>query len=103
MLDFEVNEQGCEVPLGLFRFGKDQRFPSPPAHPDYEYEVVDWKTGGAQHDDPRQLAIYRRAWSVVSRVPEEEIRMGFVHLDSGTTNWVDHPPFAEAVWLPLDS
>lgn len=41
------------------------------------YDVIDWKTGGAQGADPFQLAIYRLAWSQLRNVPLDTIDAGF--------------------------
>lgn len=65
--------------------------------PDHDYDVVDWKTGRSRAHDPRQLSIYRRAWSLINGVAEDRIRVGFVHLDTGETRWIAEPPPAEPV------
>jgi DNA helicase-2/ATP-dependent DNA helicase PcrA len=47
------------------------------------FEVVDWKTGGREHLDPGQLAIYRLAWAEVMGVPWHEVDAAFVLVASG--------------------
>jgi DNA helicase-2/ATP-dependent DNA helicase PcrA len=47
------------------------------------YEVVDWKTGGREHLDPGQLAIYRLAWADAIGVPWQEVDSAFVLVASG--------------------
>ena len=47
------------------------------------YDVVDWKTGGARHVDPMQLALYRLAWVTLTGVPVEEVSAAFVLVATG--------------------
>jgi DNA helicase-2/ATP-dependent DNA helicase PcrA len=47
------------------------------------FDVIDWKTGGTEHLDPRQLAIYRLAWARIAGVSWEDVRAGFVMVSSG--------------------
>jgi DNA helicase-2/ATP-dependent DNA helicase PcrA len=47
------------------------------------YEVVDWKTGGTAKVDPRQLAIYRLAWSHIAGVPWRDVDAAFVMVATG--------------------
>ena len=47
------------------------------------FDVIDWKTGGTEHLDPRQLAIYRLAWARIAGVAWEDVRAGFVMVSSG--------------------
>ena len=41
--------------------------------------IVDWKTGSA-HADPRQLAVYARAWAAKERIDVSEIAAGFFYV-----------------------
>lgn len=50
---------------------------------DGHFEVVDWKTGGTARVDPRQLAIYRLAWSHIAGVPWQDVEAAFVMVASG--------------------
>jgi DNA helicase-2/ATP-dependent DNA helicase PcrA len=50
---------------------------------DGRFDVIDWKTGSARGVDPMQLAIYRRAWSVLRGVPMEAVDGGFVIVSTG--------------------
>lgn len=50
---------------------------------DGRFEVVDWKTGVTARVDPRQLAIYRLAWSHISGAPWRNIEAAFVMVASG--------------------
>jgi len=47
------------------------------------YEVVDWKTGGTASIDPRQLAIYRIAWSQIRGVDWRDVDATFVMVATG--------------------
>ena len=47
------------------------------------FDVIDWKTGAAEHVDPVQLAIYRLAWAQIAGVPVEDIDAGFLIVRSG--------------------
>lgn len=47
------------------------------------YEVVDWKTGGTATVDPRQLAIYRLAWSHIAGVPWSDVDAAFYMVATG--------------------
>lgn len=47
------------------------------------FDVIDWKTGGTELLDPRQLAVYRLAWARISGVAWEEIHAGFVMVSTG--------------------
>lgn len=47
------------------------------------FEVVDWKTGGKEHLDPGQLAIYRLAWAEVMGITWQEVDAAFVLVASG--------------------
>ena len=47
------------------------------------YDVIDWKTGGAQGADPYQLAIYSLAWSQLRHVPLDAIDAGFFMVSTG--------------------
>ena len=47
------------------------------------YDVIDWKTGGAQGADPYQLAIYSLAWSQLRNVPLDAIDAGFFMVSTG--------------------
>lgn len=48
-----------------------------------QFDVIDWKTGGTEHLDPRQLAIYRLAWARIAGVDWEGVRAGFVMVSTG--------------------
>lgn len=50
---------------------------------DGHFEVVDWKTGSTARVDPRQLAIYRLAWSHICGVPWQDVQAAFVMVASG--------------------
>ena len=50
---------------------------------DGHFEVIDWKTGGTARVDPRQLAIYRLAWSHICGVPWRDVGAAFVMVASG--------------------
>ncbi len=50
---------------------------------DGRYEVVDWKTGGTASVDPRQLAIYRLAWSHIAGVPWTQVDAAFYLVATG--------------------
>lgn len=50
---------------------------------DGRYEVVDWKTGGTATIDPRQLAIYRLAWSHIAGVSWKDVDAAFYMVASG--------------------
>jgi len=47
------------------------------------FDVIDWKTGAAEHVDPVQLAIYRLAWAQIAGVPVADIDAGFLIVRSG--------------------
>jgi DNA helicase-2/ATP-dependent DNA helicase PcrA len=47
------------------------------------FDVIDWKTGGTEHLDPRQLAIYQLAWARIAGVSWQDVRAGFVMVSSG--------------------
>jgi len=47
------------------------------------YDVIDWKTGSAQHVDPMQLALYRIAWARLKGVPVDEVDAAFVMVSTG--------------------
>jgi DNA helicase-2/ATP-dependent DNA helicase PcrA len=47
------------------------------------FEVVDWKTGGTASIDPRQLAIYRIAWSQIHGVDWRNVDAAFVMVATG--------------------
>ncbi len=47
------------------------------------FEVVDWKTGGTATIDPRQLAIYRLAWSHIANVPWTDVDAAFFMVATG--------------------
>ena len=47
------------------------------------FEVVDWKTGGTASIDPRQLAIYRLAWSQIRGVDWRDVDATFVMVATG--------------------
>ncbi|MGA0209556.1 MAG: 3'-5' exonuclease, partial [Candidatus Nanopelagicales bacterium] len=50
---------------------------------DGRYEVVDWKTGGTASIDPRQLAVYRLAWSHIAGVPWTQVDAAFYLVATG--------------------
>lgn len=52
-------------------------------HIDGRYEVVDWKTGSTAAIDPRQLAIYRLAWSHMAGVPWTDVDAAFYMVATG--------------------
>jgi DNA helicase-2/ATP-dependent DNA helicase PcrA len=54
-----------------------------------EFQVVDWKTGGADTADPLQLAIYRLAWAEAYQLPISEIDAIFYHV---RTDEIVRPP-----------
>jgi len=56
------------------------------------YEVVDWKTGGREHLDPGQLAIYRLAWADAMGVPWHQVDSAFVLVASGEVLRPDTDP-----------
>jgi DNA helicase-2/ATP-dependent DNA helicase PcrA len=56
------------------------------------YEVVDWKTGGREHLDPGQLAIYRLAWADAMGVPWQKVDSAFVLVASGDVLRPDTDP-----------
>ncbi|MGL5808529.1 MAG: PD-(D/E)XK nuclease family protein, partial [Nocardioides sp.] len=45
--------------------------------------VVDWKTGRASDGDPRQLALYRLAWSELTGCPLSSVRAAFYYVRRG--------------------
>ncbi len=47
------------------------------------FDVIDWKTGSAEHTDAWQLALYRLAWSQIAQVPLEHIDAGFLMIATG--------------------
>jgi DNA helicase-2/ATP-dependent DNA helicase PcrA len=47
------------------------------------FEVVDWKTGSAEHLDPMQLAVYRVAWSRLAGVPVGQVGAAFLVVGTG--------------------
>ena len=47
------------------------------------FDVIDWKTGSADHLDPWQLALYRLAWSRIAQVPIEQVDAGFLMIRTG--------------------
>ena len=47
------------------------------------FDVIDWKTGSADHLDAWQLALYRLAWSRIAQVPLEVIDAGFLMIRTG--------------------
>ncbi|MDO8732785.1 MAG: ATP-dependent DNA helicase [Actinomycetota bacterium] len=47
------------------------------------FDVIDWKTGIADHVDAWQLALYRLAWSRIAQVPLEHIDAGFLMIRTG--------------------
>ena len=47
------------------------------------FDVIDWKTGSAEHADAWQLALYRLAWSRIAGVPLEHIDAGFLMVRTG--------------------
>lgn len=47
------------------------------------FEVVDWKTGGTAAIDPRQLAIYRLAWSHIANVAWTDVDAAFFMVANG--------------------
>lgn len=46
-------------------------------HPDFDWLIIDWKTGRTDSADPGQLAIYRRAWAELAGVSEDRVDVGF--------------------------
>lgn len=50
---------------------------------DGRYEVVDWKTGSTATIDPRQLAIYRLAWSHIAGIPWADVDAAFYMVATG--------------------
>lgn len=50
---------------------------------DGRFEVVDWKTGSTASIDPRQLAIYRLAWSYIAGVPWRAVDATFFMVATG--------------------
>ncbi len=68
----------------------DAVFACPPGD-DYDYDVIDWKTGrrpvGAQLTHAEvQLAIYRIAWARVACVPASRVSAGFHYVADGRTH-----------------
>ncbi|HUB23341.1 MAG TPA: PD-(D/E)XK nuclease family protein, partial [Streptosporangiaceae bacterium] len=59
--------------------------------PDGGYDVVDWKTGRAPHDDAErtavsvQLAAYRLAWAALAGVPVSQVRAAFHYVADDVT------------------
>ena len=47
------------------------------------FEVVDWKTGSAEHVDPMQLAVYRLAWARQVDVPLDRVGAAFLVVGTG--------------------
>ncbi|MDA2988394.1 MAG: PD-(D/E)XK nuclease family protein, partial [Actinomycetota bacterium] len=47
------------------------------------FEVVDWKTGSTATIDPRQLAIYRLAWSHIAGVAWTDVDAAFYMVATG--------------------
>ncbi|MDP2012767.1 MAG: ATP-dependent DNA helicase, partial [Actinomycetota bacterium] len=47
------------------------------------FDVIDWKTGSADHTDAWQLALYRLAWSRIASVPLQDIDAGFLMIRTG--------------------
>lgn len=64
---------------------------------DTGFEVVDWKTGGREHLDPGQLAIYRLAWAEAMGVPWPEVEAAFVLVASGDVLRPDTDPQVRAL------
>ena len=61
-------------------------------HPDFDWEVVDWKTGSLKRADPQQLSVYQAAWAAATGSPPERIRGVFVQLDNGSERVFDDLP-----------
>ncbi|MGQ0632122.1 MAG: UvrD-helicase domain-containing protein [Sporichthyaceae bacterium] len=65
------------------------------------FDVVDWKTGCADHAgagagaDPLQLAIYRLAWAELTGVDPAAVAAAFVHVRTGLVDRPDLPDRAE--------
>jgi DNA helicase-2/ATP-dependent DNA helicase PcrA len=59
---------------------------------DYDFQVVDWKTGRAETSDPLQLAIYRLAWAEVCGVPADRVDAVFYLVASDTVIRPQSPP-----------
>jgi DNA helicase-2/ATP-dependent DNA helicase PcrA len=72
-----VVEAPFTVLLGgrLVRGRIDAVYPDPD-HPG-RYQVVDWKTSGAEYANPLQLAIYRLAWAELRGVPIDSVDAAF--------------------------
>jgi DNA helicase-2/ATP-dependent DNA helicase PcrA len=69
-------------------------------HPDFDWEVVDWKTGSLRRADPQQLSVYQAAWAAATDSPPERIRGVFVQLDDGSERVFDDLPPIDIPDLP---
>ncbi len=56
------------------------------------FDVVDWKTGSADHVDPMQLAIYRLAWAQYAGVPLANVDAAFLIVGTGEVLRPDTDP-----------
>jgi DNA helicase-2/ATP-dependent DNA helicase PcrA len=83
-----------QVGSKLVRGRIDAVFPLPAGSP-WKWEVVDWKTSGAQRCDPIQLALYRLAWARIRGVPVDDVIASFVDITSGLVVRPDLPDAAE--------
>ena len=64
---------------------------------DFDWEVVDWKTGSLDRADEVQLAIYRAAWAAHTGTSPDRIRGAFVQLNDGSERIFSELPDVEAV------
>jgi DNA helicase-2/ATP-dependent DNA helicase PcrA len=66
-----------EAPFTVLLAGRLVRGRIDAVYPDPDgagsYQVVDWKTGGAEQANPLQLAIYRLAWAELQAVPVDRV------------------------------
>jgi DNA helicase-2/ATP-dependent DNA helicase PcrA len=70
---------------------------------DIQFQVVDWKTGRAEHADPLQLAIYRLAWAEAYGLQPSEIDAIFYHVPTDEIVRPKALPDREAIAAILDA
>ncbi|NNG18854.1 ATP-dependent helicase [Naumannella sp. ID2617S] len=70
------------------------------ADPDFDWLVVDWKTGRVEGADPGQLALYRQAWAELQGVPVQRVDAAFYFVRTDT---VLRPPRLPEISELLDA
>jgi DNA helicase-2/ATP-dependent DNA helicase PcrA len=65
------------------------------------WEVVDWKTGAADHVSPLQLAIYRLAWAEEQGIDPAFVSGVFVYVSTGRLERFDDLPDRAALTAVL--